>query len=231
MKENKIAEQNTETVPKVNSEPTNMSNDYYEALKRIEDEKEAKKKEKSKKRKLGCGLILLILILIPILNIIGDSVQRAVMSKEPVTDLDIREVVVYAKQNGVDNANYKFRTHKSGYNYRYKCIARYERVMDNSNVCVVSIPYWSGVSNAASVNFLTTRLEVPEEYLPSERDYMLYEDVPDPLKNAWFLLDNVKINVYTSNSGALANPIIDSKSKVKIVYSQEEALEWLNSDG
>ena len=227
MDSNSSLDQNT-NIP---ASQTDTSNDYYIALKRIEEEKEAKKKEKKKKKRLGCGVILLILILIPIINTISNSVQRAVVSSEPITDLDIREVVAYAKQNGVDNANYKFRTHKSGYNYRYKCIARYERVMDNSNVCVVSIPYWSGESNAASVNFVTTRLEVPEEYLPSERDYMLYEDVPDPLKNAWFLLDNVKINVYTSNSGALADPIIDSKSRVKIVYSQEEALEWLNSDG
>lgn len=52
-------------------------NDYYLALKKIEEEKEAKKKENKKKKRIGCGTAVLVLFLLMIVNAIVENIPKS----------------------------------------------------------------------------------------------------------------------------------------------------------
>lgn len=83
--EEKVIEKPAENNEPVNAVPAdeNGSANYYEALKRIEEEKKQEQKKKSRKKAIGCGSAILILILIlAVLGIINRSKSNNKSSEE-----------------------------------------------------------------------------------------------------------------------------------------------------
>ncbi len=92
------------------SAPDIQSANYYEALKKIEDEKEAKKKKKKKKKAIGCASAFLAIVLLCfglfLTNWIkSDSeIKSAIASDEDYQDLIFKK---YENQN-IDSKYYKW---------------------------------------------------------------------------------------------------------------------------
>ncbi len=72
-----MEENKKNTVPDAYTQGDSV-NDYYLALKKIEEEKEAKKKERKKKKRIGCGTAILVLMLILIVNAISESIPDTI---------------------------------------------------------------------------------------------------------------------------------------------------------
>ncbi|MBQ2964308.1 MAG: hypothetical protein IJE14_06555 [Clostridia bacterium] len=218
MDENIKNESNPNNTPIINN--TQNQNDYYAALKRIEDEKEAKKQEKKRKKRIGCGTALLIMVLISIVSSIGDKVEKQTMSSEPVTILNAKEVISYSKKNGLYEGENKYEKHSNGYTYRYNCVAKIIDQVSN-NVFLVYIP-WENTSVPETEQHINFRIELPDNI-----DIGYRTDIPGGLEY-WIILENVAIDIYSSDSGIVLTPIVDSQSNVSVELSEEAALNWLN---
>ena len=219
MDENIKNESNPNNTPIINN--TQNQNDYYAALKRIEDEKEAKKQEKKRKKRIGCGTALLIMMLISIVSSIGDKVEKQTMSSEPVTILNAKEVISYSKKNGLYEGENKYEKHSNGYTYRYNCVAKIIDQVSN-NVFLVYIP-WENTSVPETEQHINFRIELPDNI-----DIGYRTDIPGGLEY-WIILENVAIDIYSSDSGIVLTPIVDSQSNVSVELSEEAALNWLNN--
>lgn len=203
--------------------------DFYIALKRIEAEKT---KEKKKKRLVGCGSVLLVLFalfwvaarctanyVINHTNSTTSEIQS--LKNEPVTLLDAKEILMYTGKNGIADGENKYEKHKSGYKYRYNCVAKVGMKLGEGKY-LADLLYFDDDEKTV-VKYVTCVIEYPENNLTK----------PDMFGHTcWIGFKNIEIDIYTNETGTFIQPIMNDPSHIdteEYFFSEESAIEWLKN--